>query len=80
MSKPAYRDTPRDRLWAALDSVGERATYIRVEVIDLRALLWEPCAKGCREKETGKPHVAHTGRCMAPTGRLGVVQCYCTTP
>ena len=37
-----------------------------------------PCPKGCREKETGIPHPAHTGRCGLPTGRLGVVSCYCT--
>lgn len=32
----------------------------------------------CREKETGLPHPAHTGRCGMPTGHLGVVSCYCT--
>jgi hypothetical protein len=37
-----------------------------------------PCAKGCIEKETGEPHPAHVGRCNLPTGRLGVVSCYCT--
>ena len=34
-----YEDTPRARLQRALDEVGDRATYVRVEVIDLRAFL-----------------------------------------
>jgi hypothetical protein len=32
----------------------------------------------CNEKETGNSHPAHTGRCWMPTGRMGVVSCYCT--
>jgi hypothetical protein len=32
----------------------------------------------CSEKETGLPHPPHVGRCGLPTGRLGVVSCYCT--
>ena len=36
-----YKDTPHDRLQAALDAAGDRATYVRVEIIDLRALLYE---------------------------------------
>jgi hypothetical protein len=34
-----YVDTPEARLQAALDAVGDRATYVKVEVIDLRAAL-----------------------------------------
>jgi hypothetical protein len=34
-------DTPRDILQAALDQLGERAVYVRVEANDLRAMLNE---------------------------------------
>jgi len=40
------------------------------------------CPKECGPKDRWEEprafHPAHNGRCNMPTGRLGVVSCYCT--
>ena len=75
-----YQDTPRDRLRAALDAAGDRATYVRVEVIDLRAYLSEhdrPDWVG-KPDANGEVHCSRLApkRCLYLEGHYGG----CATP
>jgi hypothetical protein len=67
-----YADSPRDRLRAALDAVGDRATYVRVEVIDLRAFMGTSqcgCLCGCHEEEDRSDWPGPCAACCEPGDR-----------